>query len=747
MSRNASVTTYRVQYANPSPSFVVAGSKRPHRSPEEDRNLEEDTDSQRTTVLSGYRRTYTAGSHPGRTDVQLSQDTCPYSKEVEESRRHDLLEVLEDRRCQAAVFSDFILESNWALSQEEIEHKVKQLFEPINCSVDYVVNVLVIQDCLSLQNIVDNLVQHYIGRYLLKLHQLSSLTRSGVHRELGNAAEELKSHEYARLRDRCAQNGCTSCSEAKAWDEADQSSRAATRKLPCISTQVLSKLLSPKFVNLCPAFFSQCVQFSESVPVRCPLMFSSEPPTVLRLIAAKYAQKLNADIKAHGPALSTGVCSIFQVPSAIDVVQYKDGDGGTIDCEQIPHLMDYIEKKGWNDLLQGSLIPFREANHDAIELGHSYRVEELSGDQMPASRRREFGYLALVQARKNLALSVETLVVPLERDLRGGRLVVEIFTRQSDDEKPHGEETGVRLIKAGLSFPTEEAPTHCKAALLEAKNAEAGVWEFGQAMDDPRLKPWALKRVLTLPGNFYEVEIEDGDEHLEVHIDNENRHLNEANIIIGESTIPGAQRGLFLRPGRFRIPKGNTICSYQEKPDEVDESQTFDYLFEVEGHGGRPVYYQAATYDGQNIGRYINQGGLQEGLAEMCLQSDVKTGHTSFSQKTVNETFAEHCNVAYKQVRLELQVRASRDLQAHPTQPTELFGNYGPMYWIKYVAQHYRELNHEEFLAKSVLWCLLSDDSCWTQQEREPGLTIPDDVRAKFKNKSCPYKPSSLRRR
>ena len=53
---------------------------------------------------------------------------------------------------------------------------------------------------------------------------------------------------------------------------------------------------------------------------------------------------------------------------------------------------------------------------------------------MSASRRREFGYLALVQARKNLAASVETVIVPLERDLRGGRLVAEIFTRQSDDE-------------------------------------------------------------------------------------------------------------------------------------------------------------------------------------------------------------------------------------------------------------------------------------------------------------------------
>lgn len=68
------------------------------------------------------------------------------------------------------------------------------------------------------------------------------------------------------------------------------------------------------------------------------------------------------------------------MPSAIDVVQYKDSDGGTIDCKLIPHLMDYID------------------------------------------------------------------------------------------------------------------PTHGKAALLETKNAEAGMWEFGQAMDDPTLETMGFKR-------------------------------------------------------------------------------------------------------------------------------------------------------------------------------------------------------------------------------------------------------------
>ena len=99
-------------------------------------------------------------------------------------------------------------------------------------------------------------------------------------------------------------------------------------------------------------------------------------------------------------------------------------------------------------------------------------MEELSRDQTPASRRSEFGYLALVQAQKNLAASVETVIVPLERDLRGGDLVVEIFTIQSNGNMVKNQ---VRLIKAGLSFLTEEAPTHGKAALLENKNAEASM--------------------------------------------------------------------------------------------------------------------------------------------------------------------------------------------------------------------------------------------------------------------------------
>ena len=35
--------------------------------------------------------------------------------------------------------------------------------------------------------------------------------------------------------------------------------------------------------------------------------------------------------------------------------------------------------------------------------------------------------------------------------------------------------------------------------------------------------------------------------------------------------------------------------------------------------------------------------------------------------------------------------------------PQNFFGNYGYEYWVRYVAQHYQELNYDDFLAKSVL--------------------------------------------
>ena len=638
---------------------------------------------------------------------------------------------------------------HWYTSTDEALRKLTQLCEPINCPSTDEAHARRIQEVLSNIHIVENITQHFVGRYLRKVYEVTGLDPFVVNMDIANKAEDIKVNEFKHLRDSCAECGCYDCASSKRWEAESESTRPTVRPLPCTVTQVISKLLSAKFVNMNPSFFRQCVEFSKCVPMQCPLTLCPEPPTSLRHITTTYAQKLSAVIKQQGPALSTGLHAVFRVPSAIDAVHYRDGDGGTLDCTVIPGLKDYIEKMQWGDLLkpvgQDFFVEFRESNHDALELGHTYTMKDVcSGEQTT----KQFGYLALVQARRNLANSEETLLVPLQKDMRGGRLLVEIFTKEHNDREEHGKETGVRLIEAGLSFPIQDASTHCKAALQKAKSAKTGVWQFGEFMDDSRLRPWELKRHFRETSACYilEIEMDGGSQQLEVEVKNEIAHLNEAHVLVRKSTIEGAQRGLFIRQGNYQIGADRTICSYQEKPDaQVDTSLTTDYLFETK-RSGRVFYYQAAKYDGQNIGRFINQGGLKEGLKQMCLVSDRETGHTSFQSGSVNQEFDKHCNVRYYQRGNELVVKGKNILRPAQTRLTELFGNYGYEYWVKYVAQHYQELDHDDFLAKSVLWCLLSEKSCWNQKEREPALEILDDVRTKFKDMQCPYKPAPRRR-
>ncbi len=665
---------------------------------------------------------------------------------MEERRRHDLLGCVNTDEARANVWSSFVMSTKWAAASEDVVRKVEELANTPHVSADFATNIRDIQDALSTPNIVSNMATHHIGRYLTKLQDTSELSRSDLLRELGNAAETLRAVEYQVIRSRCAEDGCGNCSEAQKWEDEAESSRSPQRPIPCRSTQVLSKLLESKYINLNPTYFNQCLTMSQNVPQNCPLVFSPEPPSELRQFAGQCLDGLKQATKMRYSTLATGLHPMFKVPSAMDAIHYTDGDGGTVSVDAVPGFRDYLEGNHFLDLLEaesvnGPQVPFREANHDAIELGHRYTVRDLMDDNR-VTCDQPFGYRALVEARKFLANSEETVIVPLGKDLRGGRLLLEVFTKDSGDQAIHGEEMSVRLIQAGLSFPTDNAATHCKRAKTHAKAARKGIWEAGECMEDQSLKPWTLKRQLTTPNTNATAVID----QCEITVSNSSTFLNEAHVFVAKSTIPGAERGLFLRPGTYVIPMNRRVCSYQEEyDDEVDPSLTSDYLFEVSGRG-RTFYYQAARYDGQNIGRFINQGGLQEGLQEMCLKSNKDTGCQSFSPRDVKAVFERHCNVKYNRRGRELEIIASKDLHADPTKATELFGNYGQTYWTKYVIGKYQELDHNDFLAKSVLWCLLSEKSCWSAHERAGAEDITHDVRDKFRKMTCPYTAQGRRR-
>ncbi len=685
----------------------------------------------RVNLRSGEGRQFSQGTYPGEIRMTRRPVTCPLNERAEKAKgRSELLDCLKSSEQKAKVMGDWILATTWNTSFGELSKRVQQLAKVNDVAATDRQHAVHLQDVLSLSWTVANVSQHYVGRYLMEVQAASDGSYQQVLIDIGNAAESLKIEEYQNIRDNCADRGCDECCRAREWELQAESEQERERPVPCISTQVTVKLLSGKYNNMTPTFFRQCKKFSQAVPVESPLTFFPEPVSDLRLLAADLPRRLESTKQCS--SLATGCHPVFKVDGPVlDSIHYTDGDGGYLCCDNVPGLVEHLQKAGAADLIVEGMIPFREANHDAIELGHKYELDDESGVSC-----WEFGYMALVQARKNVAVCTEALVVPLTKDRRQGRLMVEIFTRGEADRR---EEMDICLIKAGLSFPIDGAPEHCKQALLQAKQAMEGVWKCGDLADHPDLRPWVLKRKLVNPDRDMDTK-RNADGSVELKVLNVSTRLNESHVMVAKSTIEGADRGLFLRPRcrMYTIPPKKAICSYQLVPDEEeDTSVTSDYLLDLQ-KGGRTFLYQAPTYNGQNVGRFINQGGLREGLAKMCYRSDRTKGCVSFCPRDVEEVFRQHCNVQYTVRRREAVVVSTKEIQVHPGHPIELFSNYGLSYWVKFALRHWEDIGLDHFMVKSVLWCLLSQGSVWSDSDKrkfsDPQLLqgIPDEVKRRF---------------
>jgi len=75
---------------------------------------------------------------------------------------------------------------------------------------------------------------------------------------------------------------------------------------------------------------------------------------------------------------------------------------------------------------------------DAIELGHTYdiRCEQLSGESTKAVK--EYGYLALIKAKRNASLAKKAYIVSYGVDGSGCRLLVEIYYTEETVPKANG---------------------------------------------------------------------------------------------------------------------------------------------------------------------------------------------------------------------------------------------------------------------------------------------------------------------
>ena len=160
--------------------------------------------------------------------------------------------------------------------------------------------------------------------------------------------------------------------------------------------------------------------------------------------------------------------------------------------------------------------------------------------------------------------------------------------------------------------------------------------------------------------------------------------------------------------------------------------------------------YDPQVYDGKNIGRFINQGGLLEGIKALVASCNRDQGGDVYQPKVAENIFNQHANVVYT-TRQEMVVTAKQDVRTSSDQAIELLANYGLPYWFAFAVRNHLSLGHDSVLVKGVFWLLFSTFSSMPTTERAkyfPSDTpIPDRIQNEFVNCHCPFPTEQRQRR
>ena len=143
----------------------------------------------------------------------------------------------------------------------------------------------------------------------------------------------------------------------------------------------------------------------------------------------------------------------------LEAIVYQDGDGGILNTTYMPGLLFLVQKMGvdTNYIVIGRsthvFVPFREAYHDAIELGHKYIFIKNSIEVSC-----KLGLDALAATRKMIFSSKETIILIHTLDRNGVRILVEILTLVDsyDALVPNGLILGLSFAST-LTFPVAPA--------------------------------------------------------------------------------------------------------------------------------------------------------------------------------------------------------------------------------------------------------------------------------------------------
>ena len=211
----------------------------------------------------------------------------------------------QDANNQGKAFSGFVIGMEWVTSFEELFKRLTELCEPIDCPSTYKEHAKRIQGVLSNTHREE---RHPTLHWTLpsKVYEVTGLHHSEVNLETGTVAEKIKAEEYKHVRDSC---GCSDCTTAKEWEHETETSRPSVRPLPCAVTQVISKLLSTKYVNMNPPFFRQCVEFSNSAGLPTDILPAAS------IFTATYCDKVPSEPECSHQAARP--CSLNRIACSV----------------------------------------------------------------------------------------------------------------------------------------------------------------------------------------------------------------------------------------------------------------------------------------------------------------------------------------------------------------------------------------------------------------------------------------------
>ena len=571
-------------------------------------------------------------------------------------------------------------------------------------------------DLIHVTAFIQVLADFQIGKYLAFLTGSQGIRTASVARRLCNESESRMTGEYCQILREC---NCSACRADLEWIETRSQS---PRPGPCRTTEVKAKVLHDGFKNCTPTYLAQCCSFSSSVHPSHPVLFQEHvAPNRVRQLAPELKKCVEAMLQRGSfPSVSPaclGRGAVFKPEpnSAILAVDYVDGDGGFLVADHIPGFQRYVDDLGVPTLDRPNdggyhLVAFRELYHDAIELPHVYR-------HVGSHNPRSLGVEALRLARGNIATSsVVYICCNGEVDFYRKRVLAEILFVGEQGLTSNGEV----LISKGLSVPLDKSPASYAAAQTNAERNSEGVYAVfpAEVANRSDVRPEALRRECPK-------EIRHNGELYTVAPNSELR--SESHVVVRKSTIDGAGNGLFLRGNLSSRQAGRDstqyvkakshLCVYSQAPisrEERDRLENTDYLMET----GQNHIFDASTYNGVNIGRFVNQGGLLPAFTKMTQVSRVvKSDRPDW--RAVEQVADSKCNVTYYRTRTQgLTIVPKQDLHLGGA-AIELLANYSIReYWVPYFATRVSELGTSNDFVHAVLWCACSSDSNWSVTDR-----------------------------